>query len=88
MPSLSVALAAIAILAGAEKEALFKGDVMATVGGTLAAAVTVTLTAVEVVTAPLLSVALAVIVYVPAATLLQVYEYGLMESVVNKVAPL
>ncbi len=73
VPSASVAVAAMLIVAGEVKPEFAAGLVKLTSGATSATTNSVTLTATEaeVVTAPLSSVASAVIVYDPAATLLQ-----------------
>ena len=75
LPSLSDALAASAIVAGAAKLLPFVGLVRPTVGGTLAGP-TLIATGDDVVTPPRSSVARAVSVYEPAATLLHVIPYG------------
>jgi hypothetical protein len=69
VPSVSVAVADTAMLAGAAKVALLGGLLRLTAGGTLGGKLTVTLTALEIVMSPELSVALTVKPYVPTGTL-------------------
>src|SRR4030065_346171 len=72
VPSRSVAVAVMVMLAGEVNTLLLAGVVIATVGGTF----TVMFTAAEVVAVPRLSVALAVIWCAPAGALFQMVLYG------------
>jgi hypothetical protein len=87
LPSLSLAAALIAIVAGAMNVAPLAGEVIATVGGRLAAAVTVTATAVDTFVVPRLSVAFAVSEYEPAGTFVHCAAYGADVAVPTSVEP-
>ena len=87
VPSLSDALAAIAIVAGAVNVAPDAGAEIDTDGKVFGAGLTVTEAAVEVVIDPSLSVARAVNEYVPAATFVHPHWYGADVSVPRSVEP-
>jgi hypothetical protein len=86
-PSLSLALAVIAMVAGAVNAALLAGLVIDTAGGLFDGAVTVTFAADDIVVSPSLSVATALRLYEPAGTPDHVKVYGDVVAVPISVEP-